>query len=212
MHRLNTTDTRERLLATAVDLISRESYGAVSVDDICKKAGAQKGSFYHFFPSKCDLAMAALEEHWEKKLRPELDRIFSPETAPVDRLAGLFEYTYRMHKEKAERFGFVAGCPYSSVGVEQSTQDQKLRQGIERILNLQNRYVESALRDAVARRQIPECDAKEKTREIFAYYMGTVMQAKIANSLEPLSVKKMKSVIFTMIGYRAAGKTAALQK
>jgi AcrR family transcriptional regulator len=54
-------DAKQRLLDTAIDLIWEQSYGAVSVDVICERAGTKKGSFYHFFPSKSDLTVAAIE-------------------------------------------------------------------------------------------------------------------------------------------------------
>jgi Bacterial regulatory proteins, tetR family len=50
------TDKRQALIDAAFELIWTNSYGAVSVDDICRAAGARKGSFYHFFRSKVDLA------------------------------------------------------------------------------------------------------------------------------------------------------------
>ena len=49
-----------------MELIWEQSYGSVSVDVICERAGARKGSFYHFFPSKSDLAAVAIEDHWLK--------------------------------------------------------------------------------------------------------------------------------------------------
>ena len=82
-----TSDTRQKLIDTALELIWQSSYGAVSVDDICKSADVKKGSFYHFFPSKVDLAIAAME-HAQESMRPDLDRIFSASTPPLrkDRL------------------------------------------------------------------------------------------------------------------------------
>jgi AcrR family transcriptional regulator len=92
-------DTKQRLLDTAIDLIWEQSYGAVSVDVICERAGARKGSFYHFFPSKSDLTVAAIEEHWEK-LRPDLDRIFSPQTPPLERLSRYCDFIYERQSQK----------------------------------------------------------------------------------------------------------------
>jgi TetR/AcrR family transcriptional regulator, transcriptional repressor for nem operon len=69
------SDTKEKLLQVAFDLIWNQSYGSVSVDQICERARLNKGSFYHFFPSKSDLAVEAYEEHWREK-QPEMDRIF----------------------------------------------------------------------------------------------------------------------------------------
>ena len=40
-----TSDANERLMSAALDLIWEESYGAVTIDDICKRADVKKGSF-----------------------------------------------------------------------------------------------------------------------------------------------------------------------
>ena len=71
MARVN--DTREKLLGAALQLVWEEGVGSASVDEICAKAQVRKGSFYHFFKSKAELVMAALEAHWEEA-RVELSR------------------------------------------------------------------------------------------------------------------------------------------
>lgn len=199
MNQLSTTDTKQRLLETAMDLILAESYGAVSVDAICEKAKVKKGSFYYFFPSKADLVVAAFENHWETKSRPELDRIFSAQISPLKRLSDFFEYAYNLQKRTSERVGKACGCPYSSVGMEQGTLDQKLRQCMEHFLELHRKYLESAIRDAVRVKEIPDCDVEQKTDEIFAYYLGVMMLSKIANSLEPVMLKKVKPALFQLL-------------
>ena len=78
-------DTRHRLLEAATSLIWESSYGAASVEGICQRAGVNKGSFYHFFPSKSELAVAALASEWEAR-KPQWDEFFSPLVAPLDRL------------------------------------------------------------------------------------------------------------------------------
>ena len=57
---------KERLTDAAMELMWENSYGATSVDAICERAGAKKGSFYYFFKSKSELAAAALEADWNK--------------------------------------------------------------------------------------------------------------------------------------------------
>jgi TetR/AcrR family transcriptional repressor of nem operon len=105
-----TCETKEKLLQVGFDLVWDGSYGSVSVDDICKRAGINKGSFYHFFPSKADLVVAAYEEHWKEK-RPEFDRIFSPQVPPLERIHNFCEHIYKVQKEKAGQYGHVCGCP-----------------------------------------------------------------------------------------------------
>jgi TetR/AcrR family transcriptional repressor of nem operon len=53
------TGTKVRLLDAALRTIRTKGYGASTVDDICHAAGVSKGSFFHHFTSKEDLALAA---------------------------------------------------------------------------------------------------------------------------------------------------------
>ena len=69
---------KERLTEAALDLIWHNSYGATSVDAICERAGAAKGSFYYFFKSKSELAAAALEADWRKR-KVDMDQDFFPD-------------------------------------------------------------------------------------------------------------------------------------
>src|SRR6266700_1154016 len=56
-----TSDMKKRLTDAALELMWENSYGTTSVDAICDRAGAKKGSFYYFFKSKSELTAAALE-------------------------------------------------------------------------------------------------------------------------------------------------------
>ena len=62
---MNATEqnSRTRLLDAALQVIRAKGYTATTVDDICHAAGVTKGSFFHHFKSKEDLALAAVE-HW----------------------------------------------------------------------------------------------------------------------------------------------------
>src|SRR6516165_5036329 len=55
------TETRARLLDAARDVIRANGYAGSTVDDICTAAGVSKGSFFHYFDSKEELGIAALE-------------------------------------------------------------------------------------------------------------------------------------------------------
>lgn len=190
-------ETKQRLLDTAMQLIWEQSYGAVSVDHICERAGAKKGSFYHFFPSKSDLAVAAIDMHWQK-LRPDLDRIFSSQTSPLERLAGYCDLIYEQQKQQMQKFGRVCGCPFISLGSELSTQDEEIRKKSVQIMEWRCKYFAAAIRDAVREKLIPEQDCDAKARDLYACLIGGLMQAKIENSLG--SIRNLKSTIFRLIG------------
>jgi len=55
------TSSRDRLLDAAIDLIRTKGYAAMRVEDVCDATGLTKGSFFHHFASKEDLATAAAE-------------------------------------------------------------------------------------------------------------------------------------------------------
>ncbi len=55
--------TRTSLLDAALKVIRRKGYSATTVDDICAAAGVTKGSFFHHFAGKEQLAVEATK-HW----------------------------------------------------------------------------------------------------------------------------------------------------
>src|SRR6201989_2989433 len=87
------SDMKQRLTDAAMDLMWQNRYSAASVDAICERAGAKKGSFYYFFKSKSELAAAALEADWNKK-SAEMDAIFSPAVPPLERLDRYFDFVH----------------------------------------------------------------------------------------------------------------------
>src|SRR5713101_3906681 len=112
-----TSDARERLIEAAAKRVWRDSYGAVSVDDICDEAQVKKGSFYHFFKSKDDLIVAALDAKWQSR-RTHFDRIFSPTVPPLERLRAYFRDVIDRQTEIRRESGSVLGCFYASIGTE----------------------------------------------------------------------------------------------
>ncbi|MGD0832729.1 MAG: TetR/AcrR family transcriptional regulator, partial [Terracidiphilus sp.] len=52
-------DSKTKLLDAALHVIRAKGYSATRIEDICEAAGLTKGSFFHHFKSKEDLALAA---------------------------------------------------------------------------------------------------------------------------------------------------------
>jgi TetR/AcrR family transcriptional regulator, transcriptional repressor for nem operon len=192
---------KERLLDAAMDLIWENSYGATSVDAICDRAGAKKGSFYYFFKSKSELAAAALEDCWNKK-RAEMDSIFSPTVPPLERFDRYFDFVHDRLAEVQKKCGSILGCPFISVGSEVSTQDQIVRETIDRIMDRKVNYFVSAVRDAAAEGLIDAPDPVAKARALFSCYQGMMAQARIQNDIELL--RGFKEVAMEVLGVKRA--------
>jgi TetR/AcrR family transcriptional repressor of nem operon len=200
------SDAKDRLMDAVRELIWTGSYGSTTIDQICAKAGVKKGSFYYFFDSKADVAEAALDREWGLK-RPELDAIFSPTVAPLDRLKKYCDHIYQFQAEILSKCGCVLGCPLFSLGAEVSTQESKLQKKIQEILDQKRKYLESAIRDAAAAGLIDAPDAAQKARVLFAYYQGLSTNARIENSLDGL--KDAMHGTFDLLGVKAPEMAAA---
>jgi len=181
-----TSNADDRLKDAAKELMWEESYGAVTIDDICRRADVKKGSFYYFFKSKADLAVAALERLWSQDWKPNLDTCFSPSVDPLVRLTNYFDSVYRAQVEVKQKFGKVLGCAVCTVGSEVSTQEVDVSATIRNIFARKLRYYESAIRDAVAQGEIEACDPAQKALALFALLEGLITQARIMNDTEIL--------------------------
>ena len=200
-----TSDMKERLTDAAMDLIWQNSYGSTSVDAICEQAGAKKGSFYYFFKSKSELAVAALEADWKKK-KVQMDAIFSPTVPPLERLERYLDFVHDCLAEQQKKCGASLGCPLLSLGSEVSTQDHALRDKVQQILDRKIAYFESAIRDAHAQGLIVARNPKAKAQALFSAYQGMLMQTRISNDLKLM--KQFKEVAFAILAVESEAASA----
>jgi AcrR family transcriptional regulator len=59
--RLSTDARREQLLASGARLLAARPFDEVSIEEIARAAGVSKGLLYHYFPTKKDFLIAAIE-------------------------------------------------------------------------------------------------------------------------------------------------------
>jgi TetR/AcrR family transcriptional regulator, transcriptional repressor for nem operon len=194
-------ESKLKLLRTAHELISRQSYGSVGVDQICEQSGVKKGSFYHFFRSKSELTVAAYEFYWEG-LQQTLDQIFAPEKSPLGRLEDYFEHIRHSQIDRFEKYGRLLGCPFASLGSELCTQDESIRLMAQKISEGKRRYLESTLQDAVSRGDIQATDPVGLAGELNSYLLGLVQEAKIANDVRVLD--RLKPGAYRLLGLHSA--------
>jgi TetR/AcrR family transcriptional repressor of nem operon len=200
------SDAKERLMKAVTELIWKGSYGSTTIDLICEQAKVKKGSFYYFFDSKVDLAVAAIDEGWQKQ-KERMDSIFSPTVPPIERLLNYCQCSIELQAEMKKSCGRVLGCPLFALGSEISTQEEKLREKIKELLTAYCKYLETAIRDAAATGQIEAADACEKARMLMAYYEGLMTQARILNEIEVL--KEMPRGTMVFLGVKEDVKAAA---
>jgi TetR/AcrR family transcriptional regulator, transcriptional repressor for nem operon len=179
-----TSDTRQRILESARDLIYARSYADVGVAAICDNAGVKKGSFYHFFPSKRDLTLAVIDEFLVEFKSRIFDEAFSGSISPMRRFVLLGELAYRFQKSIAQETGHTLGCPFGNIAVEMSTQDEVLRQKVEFIFTRMEQLFSETLEAAIAQGEIGDIDVSATANAMIAYAEGVMLMAKTRNDPE----------------------------
>lgn len=174
-------DTRQRIIASARDLIYSRSYADVGVAEICERAAVKKGSFYHFFPSKQELSLAIIDD-----LRVVMeDRVLIPAFArdltPLNRLQRFVDNLYEFQRGTAATAGRLLGCPFSNLALELATRDELIRHKLEAVFaGIQARF-ENVLTEAMAAGEIGAIDIPATAQAMLAYIEGILMMAKTAN-------------------------------
>lgn len=85
-------EARTRLLEAARDAIRAQGFAATSVDDLCRRAGVTKGAFFHHFPSKEALGVAAAD-YWSQTTSILFARApYHDHADPLERVLGYIDF------------------------------------------------------------------------------------------------------------------------
>jgi TetR/AcrR family transcriptional repressor of nem operon len=102
-------NSRTRLLAATIDLVRANGYSATRVDDVCAAAGVTKGSFFHHFASKEELAIAAAGAWNERASQVFAAARYHARPDPLDRLLGYVDYRKELLAGETWEFSCYAG-------------------------------------------------------------------------------------------------------
>lgn len=180
------TDTYDRILEAARDLIHARSYADVGVASICDLAQVKKGSFYHFFPSKQALTLAVLDSYYAEMKLNFLDQAFSSSLPPMDRFQHMIEMVYKFQSQVKQEHGHLLGCPFGNLAAELATQDEPIRQKVDTIFCQLQTYLSETLQDAIDAGDLPTLDVAATAQAMLAYFEGVTLLAKTHNDPEIL--------------------------
>ncbi len=180
-------DTKDRLIGTMMRLMWQDGYGAVGIERICTEAGVNRGSLYHFFASKEQLAIDTLEATWQLARAKYYDEAFDPKVAPLERINRFVMLNYDHHKQLGSvEWTAEQGCPFVNMGAEIGNDNLPIRSTIRDIYERERRYFEQALADAITGGDIPEQDAELSSCVLVALLTGLFVHAKVYNNIELL--------------------------
>lgn len=175
--------TRDKLIDATIELMLRNGYHAVSVDNICSRAGVKKGSFYHFFVSKEVLTLQAMDFSHQESIKV-CDSIFSSALSPVERFHKFFDYIYKTQADLHKKFGHVCGALPVILGSEMACHND-IRKKASEIIGFYEKYYKCALTDWVSSGDIREnTNIDNVCSNVSCYIIGKITIARIRNSLD----------------------------
>ena len=110
-----THESKRKLLDAALRVIRAKGYPATRIEDVCAEAGLTKGSFFHHFKGKEDLALAAAE-HWDTVTgRRFAGAAYHDAADPVDRLTGYVDFRKALIRGALPDFTCLVGTMVQDV-------------------------------------------------------------------------------------------------
>ncbi|MBK9587618.1 MAG: TetR/AcrR family transcriptional regulator [Sphingomonadales bacterium] len=172
------SDTRTRILMTAMELFWEKGFGSTSIADILSRSQVHSGSLYHFFPGKQDVLVGVLElyrdgiEEW--LLKPNWDGVDDP----IERIFALLN-GYRIQLITTD---CTYGCPIGNIALEIHEPDPQVRELLAANFTNWSRAVERCL-DAAEDRLPSDTDRAALAEYILTVMEGAVMQARTFREL-----------------------------
>jgi TetR/AcrR family transcriptional repressor of nem operon len=174
-------DTRTRILATAREMFHGRSYADVGIQEICEGARVQKGSFYHFFPSKQDLALAVIDDMADDWAHGFVAEAFDQKLPPVERLDYMIDAAYYWQKAAKDIEGRMPGCLFGNLALEISTRDEVMRAKLNAVFDKARDKFRLTLDEAVQQGAMAPMDTEATATAMLAYLEGIILLAKSRN-------------------------------
>ncbi len=168
------TPTRERILDVAERLVIDDGFAATSVDRVIAGSGTSKGSFFHHFPAKRDLARSLVERYAAADiatLESALAQV-APIGDPGDRLVAFLQ----LFEDSADQLmSEQSNCLYVAVLAERQLAGDETTDQI--------RVAVVAWRDAISRMVreagIAGIDAQALADQVFVTFEGAFVLARV---------------------------------
>ncbi|MDX8397265.1 MAG: TetR/AcrR family transcriptional regulator [Mariprofundaceae bacterium] len=127
-------DTRTRIITASAELFYIQGFESVGLQKICAQAKVSKSSFYHFFASKDEVAIAVVNAHWHNA-QEGLAELFSSPLMPLQKIRAIFDNIFDKSESSCSELGGIFGCPFGNLASELSNSNPALQKQVQIIFD-----------------------------------------------------------------------------
>jgi TetR/AcrR family transcriptional repressor of nem operon len=167
-------NSRMRLLGATVDLVRANGYAATRVDDVCAAAGVTKGSFFHHFASKDELAIAAAGFWNERAAQLFGTAPYNLHPDPLDRLLGYVKYRRQLIAGANWEYSCYAGTTIQEV----HETSPEIRDACADSIRAHVAMLKLMIEQALAEYPVPRAEAESLALHMQAVIQGAFVMAK----------------------------------
>jgi TetR/AcrR family transcriptional repressor of nem operon len=200
---MSDSDSRSRIVAAALDLFCERGFAAVGTQEICARAGVQKGTLYHFFPGKTEVALAALD-HYGEAVRRAITGVAGGPGDPAAKLMAVFDLDRAEAERSVAARGAVCGCLLGMFAQELAATDPRVRERAAAVTDGWAEAVARIVAELAAAGVVPPGDPVAGAHRVLAYLQGVVQAAKTAN--DPAVISRMAGAALGLLGGTPAGR------
>jgi TetR/AcrR family transcriptional repressor of nem operon len=160
--------SKTKLLEATLSVVRAKGYAATRIEDVCAEAGLTKGSFFHHFKSKEDLALAAVA-YWDSRATGEFAAApYHDPADPRDRLLAYVDFRKAILTGELREFTCFAG----TIVQEAYATHPQILAACERNLSGHARTLEADIREAMRKYDV----RGDWTAESLALHTQSVIQ------------------------------------
>jgi TetR/AcrR family transcriptional repressor of nem operon len=170
------SQTKADLIRSGMEVLTEKGYSATGIDEILRRVGVPKGSFYHYFKNK-DAFGAELIDNYANFFAHKLDNSLGDQSlSPLQRLIAFMDEAIN----SMSHYQFKRGCLVGNLGQEMGALPESFRKQLIEVFESWQQRVERCLEEAKAAGEIStETDCKTAAYLFWTGWEGAVLRAKL---------------------------------
>lgn len=162
--------TRQKLIDATYEEVYSNGYQGSALSEILKKARVHKGSMYHYFSNKKEMAMCALKEKMADRFTKRYATILAYESNILDEL-------FKVLKNTSLR-DFKKGCPLANIVQEMSNLDEDFDAMSKGFYEDFRGIIKDILDKAILLKELKSCDTQKLSMYITVVIEGGILASK----------------------------------